>query len=146
MFSNSHLLEKQADRDMIARAMAEFYARGSTEQVLQHGETAEPDDKRRSRQFVLDPVKHEQNTAHKRRSRKDIEVNTATPRRLASIKIAQEKYAEQAKAEREKLAMKIAAFAGLGDTQQEIATALGISRAHLQRVVKEFNINLKFPA
>lgn len=146
MFSNSHLLEKQADRDMIAAAMAEFYARGNAEQVLQHGETAEPDDKRRSRQFVLDPVKHEQNTATKRRPRKEIEAHTATPRRLASIKIAQEKFAEQAKAEREKLAMKIAAYAGLGDTQQEIATALGISRAHLQRIVKEFNINLKVPA
>jgi DNA-directed RNA polymerase specialized sigma subunit len=146
MFSNSHLLEKQADREMIAAATAEFYARGSTQHALQHGETAEPDDKRPSRQLVLDPVKHEQSTAHKRRPRKEIEINTATPRRLASIKIAQEKYAKQAKAEREKLAMKIAAFAGLGDTQQEIATAIGISRAHLQRIVKEFNINLKVQA
>lgn len=146
MFSNSHILEKQADRDMIAAAMTEFYARGSSEQVLQHGETAEPDDKRRSRQFVLDPVKHEQNTATKRRPRKEVEAQTATPRRLASIKVAQEKFAEQVKGEREKLAMKIAAHAGLGDTQKEIAATLGISRAHLQRIVKEFNINLKAPA
>lgn len=146
MFSNSHLLEKQADREMIAAAMAEFYARGNEQQVLAPGQAAQIEGKRRVRQLFLDPVKHEQNTATKRRPRKEVEANTATPRRLASIKIAQEKFAEQAKAEREKLAMKIAAYAGLGDTQQEIAVALGISRKLLQRTVKEFNINLKVQA
>lgn len=146
MFSHSHLLERQADRDMIAAKTAEFYAKGSKAQACQAGESAEIEGARRARILIIDPVKHEQNTASKRRPRKDIEAQTATPRRLASIKVAQQQFAAQAKAEREKLALKIAAHAGLGDTQKEIAATLGISRAHLQRVVKEFNINLKSPA
>lgn len=146
MFSNSHILEKQADREMIAAAMAEFYASGDEKQVLSHDQKSQADGKRRARQFVIEPVKHEQNTATQRRARKEIEANTATPRRLASIKVAQEKFAEQARADREKLALKIAAHAGLGDTQREIAAALGISRKLLQRTVNEFNINLKVPA
>lgn len=146
MFSNSHLQEKQADREMIAAAMAEFYARGNEKQVLSPGDRSAANGRQRARQFVIEPVKHELNTAIHRKSRKEMEGKTATPRRLAAIKVAQGVFADKAKAERELLAMKIAAFAGLGDTQREIAAALGISRAHLQRTIKEFKINLKAPA
>lgn len=151
MFSNSHLLEKQADREMIAAATAEFYARGGEEQVLAPGKSAQVEGQRCAPQLVLDPVKHEQNSVPKRqprksRPRKEIEANTATPKRLASIKIARDKLAEQARQKREELAVKIIMQAALGDSRKQIAAALGISRDHLRLIAKEFNIQFKTQA
>lgn len=141
MFSSSHLAEKQVERDQIAAAMEEFYARGNTKQVLQQGQVADIDAKRRTRQFVIDPVKHEKQTAKPRPAKAKPENNpNATPRRLATIAVAKAKQCRMAAAARQELALKVAVHAGLGDSERKTASDLGVSRNYLRRVAKEFNI------